>query len=96
MNVSKEEILKYASAINIEVNDEEIKNIENSIQDLTSRLDKLLAEDTGEFNRKMLGADLKNQFDSNSDNEVENDDHMKNLNNYDGQYIGVEKVIIDE
>lgn len=96
MNVSKEEILKYASAINIEVNDEEIKNIENSIQDLTSRLDKLLAEDTGEFKRKMLGADLKNQFDSNSDNEVENDDHMKNLNNYDGQYIGVEKVIIDE
>lgn len=96
MNVSKEEILKYASAINIEVNDEEIKNIENSIQDLTSRLDKLLAEDTGEFDRKMLGADLKNQFDSNSDNEVENDDHMKNLNNYDGQYIGVEKVIIDE
>ncbi len=96
MKISKEEIKKYADAINIEVNETEINSIEASIMDITSRLDQLLSEDTGDYKRKMLGTDIENQLDSTHTNEVAEDDHMKNLNNFDGEYIGVEKVIIDE
>lgn len=96
MKISKEEIEKYANAINLEINEEEIVSIENSIVDLTSRLDQLLAENTGDFARKMSGAEVNNILDNKHINEVENDDHMKNLNNFDGEYVAVEKVIIDE
>ncbi len=96
MKISKEDIKKYADAINIEVSEAEVNSIEASIMDITSRLDQLLAEDTGDYKRKMLGTDIENQLDSTHINEVAEDDHMKNLNNFDGEYIGVEKVIIDE
>ncbi len=96
MKISQEEIKKYADTINIEVSAEEISSIETSIMDITSRLDQLLAEDTGDFERKMLGTDNVNQFDVKHENEVKDEEHMTKLNNFDGEYIGVEKVIIDE
>ncbi len=96
MKISKEEIKKYADTINVEISEEEVASIETSIMDITSRLEQLLEEDSTIQKRKMVGTDLENQFDSTHVNEVEEDDHMSKLNNFDGEYIAVEKVIADE
>ncbi len=96
MKISKEEIQKLADAINIEINEQEIEHIENSITDLTTRLDQLLNEEIKTDERMMVATDNVNQFDSIHENEVSEKDHLENLNNFDGEYIGVKKVIGDE
>lgn len=96
MKISKEEIQKLADAINLEINDQEIAHIEESITDLTTRLDQLLNEEVKTDQRMMVATENINQFDSTHENEAEEKDHFKNLNNFDGEYIGVKKVIGDE
>ncbi len=96
MKISKEEIQKLADAINLEINDEEVNHIESSIMDLTTRLDQLLNEEISTEQRTMVATTNINQFDSTHENEANEQDHFQNLNNYDGEYIGVKKVIGDE
>ncbi len=96
MNISKAEIIKLANTINLEVSDEEITNIERTIVDITERLDMLLNEEVSTDKCKISATENINQFDSTHENETENNDLMENLNNVDGEYIAVKKVIGDE
>ncbi len=96
MKITKAEIEKLANTINIEVSEEEITNIESSIKDITERLDQLLSEDLTTDERKITATENVNQFDNNHENEASADNHMENLNNYDGEFIEVKKVIGDE
>ncbi len=96
MKISRSEIEKLANTINIEVSEEEITNIESSIKDITERLDQLLKEDLKTEECKINATENVNQFDTTHDNEAINDEHMRGLNNFDGEFIEVKKVIGDE
>lgn len=96
MKISKEEIIKLANDINIEVSTEEVAHIEASIMEITDRLAQLLAEDEAGSDRKILATENVNQFDKEHNNETAGDDLCQDLNNFDGQYFEVKKVIGDE
>lgn len=96
MKISRSEIEKLANTINIEVSEEEITNIESSIKDITERLDQLLKEDLKTEECKINATENVNQFDTTHEDETQNADHMTGLNNFDGEFITVKKVIGDE
>lgn len=94
MKIDKTEIKRLADVININVTDEELEKLEVSIGAVTEKLDELLdvhvdAEPLHSPNQN------RNVFSTNID-ESTNETTMKNVNNFDGEYVHVKKVIGDE
>lgn len=93
MKLTIEELKKLADTINVDVTDEEIMQIQNSIVDITSRIDEMLqvADDCEPF---ISPCEQTNVF--NGEFEKTDSNIMEKLNGYDGEYIKTEKVVDDE
>ncbi len=94
MKITKEEILEIAKLINVDLNNEEIKQVEESISQIVTRFDEMLGVE--ELTKPMVSPTPNiNQFSSN-ENEADGSDVFEHLNNHDGTYIKTKKVIGDE
>jgi Asp-tRNA(Asn)/Glu-tRNA(Gln) amidotransferase C subunit len=94
MKISKEEIVKLADSIMLELNHEEIEQISASIEEISSRISELLEIEV-DCDPKIMGAEKVNVFNSDY-NEVVCDDMMSSLNGFDGTYVRTGKVIDSE
>ncbi len=94
MKITKEEILNISDLINIDLTDVEIEEIEQSISQIVTRFDEMLAIE--EVGHKMITPN-KNTNEFNQEfGSVDKDELFKNVNNFDGEYVKTKKVIGDE
>ena len=94
MKIDKNEIKKLADAIKINVTNSELESLEESIADITKKLDELL-EIKVEVEPKTSGVDLENIIITDHVMDVDNN-FINSVNNFDGEYVHVKKVIGDE
>ena len=94
MKIDKNEIQKLADAIKINVTNSELESLEESIADITKKLDELL-EIKAEVEPKTSGVDLENIIITDHVMDVDNN-FINSVNNFDGEYVHVKKVIGDE
>ena len=94
MKIDKNEIKKLADAIKINVTNSELESLEESIADITKKLDELL-EIKAEVEPKTSGVDLENIIITDHVMDVDNN-FINSVNNFDGEYVHVKKVIGDE
>ncbi|MGL5020695.1 MAG: hypothetical protein ACRC5R_01535 [Mycoplasmatales bacterium] len=95
MKISKEEIIKLADSIMIELNEKEINEIEASIEDISTKLQEMLNVQV-ECDPKIMEGHNINQFNQEFLHEVDTRKMMETLNNFDGTYIKTGKVIDNE
>ncbi len=94
MKITKEEIKNISDMINIDLNEEEVVEVENSIAQIVKRFDEMLAiEDLEE--RKISSTRQVNQFNEDF-SQTNTNELFENINNFDGEYVTTKKVIGDE
>lgn len=94
MKISKEEIIKLADSIMLELNDQEIEQISNSIEEISVRINELLELEI-DCEPKIMGTEQINIY-NNDYNEPVNEAMMSSLNGFDGTYVRTGKVIDNE
>jgi Asp-tRNA(Asn)/Glu-tRNA(Gln) amidotransferase C subunit len=94
MKISKEEIVKLADSIMIELNEQEIEQIGNSIEEISGRISELLEVEV-DCDAKIMGTANTNIY-NNVFDETFNSDMMASLNGFDGTYVRTGKVIDNE
>jgi Asp-tRNA(Asn)/Glu-tRNA(Gln) amidotransferase C subunit len=94
MKISKEEIIKLADSIMLELNDQEIEQIGNSIEEMSARISELLEIEV-DCEPKIMGTDNNNIYTNVYDENISTD-MLTSLNGFDGTYIRTGKVIDNE
>ena len=92
MKITKEEVLKLANDIKIDIPDSDLDAIIESIEDISRNLEELVKFEV-EAEPKMMEATITNQFNDDYSKEVDTKELMEAMNNYDGTYIKIGKVI---
>ena len=95
MKITKEEVLKLANDIKIDIPDSDLDAIIESIEDISRNLEELVKFEV-EAEPKMMEATITNQFNDDYSKEVDTKELMEAMNNYDGTYIKIGKVIDSE
>lgn len=95
MHICKDELKEMAEAIKLNLTEEELIEIEASITTITGKLNELLKVEVDD-EAKTHGTDLSNVYAADVDPEQSSMQTMKDINNFDGEYVHVKKVIGDE
>ncbi len=95
MKLSKEEILKIAKIIKLEITDQELEEIQNEIMLMTKRVDEMINL-VDLCDEKFISPNENINVYSSNENECSNVDVLKYTNNFDGKYINTKQVIGDE
>jgi len=95
MKITKEEIIDIATTMKFEVDEKDIKAIQETVDAVGKNLESLFDEETDGI-PKMHGIELENQFNNDFDEEVDVADILRALNNFDGEYVRLEKGLKDE
>ncbi len=93
MLISKDEIKLLADKVRIELTEEEINSISESIIGITEKIEEIVDVDTSNEDNTFLNAkedlDVKTEF---YNEEIDQNVDMNKINNYDGKYLRVSKV----
>lgn len=92
MRISKEEIIKLAHNIKLDLTEAEIIEIGDSIEEITKSLDEMLDIETTDERKIMGNENLSNVFSNHEDDGITHDEITSHLNNYDGEYVNVIKM----
>ncbi len=89
MKINKEELKEISKKINIDLDDNELETINESICKITDKLNEIFGEETNEDS-------IRTSATNNHDLEKEvNDDYekvdMNKINNFDGTYVKIKK-----
>ncbi len=89
MKINKEELKEISKKINIDLDDNELETINESICKITDKLNEIFEEETNEDS-------IRTSATNNHDLEKEvNDDYekvdMNKINNFDGTYVKIKK-----
>ncbi len=89
MKINKEELREISKKINIDLDDNELETINESICKITDKLNEIFEEETNEDS-------IRTSATNNHDLEKEvNDDYekvdMNKINNFDGTYVKIKK-----
>ena len=95
MKITKEEVIKLANDIKIDIPDSDLDSIIESIEDISRNLEELVKFEV-EAEPKMMETTNVNQFNDEFYKEVDTKELMESMNNYDGTYIKIGKVIDSE
>ena len=95
MKITNEEIKKIADKIEIDITDDEINKIKNSIEDITEFLDDCFAQEITNEEKIMGNEELINVFQKNADEAYEKEVDLtklhNSLNNFNGEFIEINK-----
>lgn len=94
MKFEMDKIKTLADAIEIEFSEQELDLLMDSLDELTTKLDDLLEIDVNS-EAKTCSSKQSNVFNDKCSNE-DNLEFMKSVNNFDGKYVSVRKVINNE
>ncbi len=93
MLISKDEIKLLADKVRIELTEEEINSISDSIISITEKIGEIVDVDTSNEDKTFLNAkedlDVKAEF---YNSEIDENVDMNKINNYDGKYVRISKV----
>jgi len=92
MKITKEEISKLAKDIKVDIPDADLDSIIESIEDISRNLDELVKFEV-DAEPKIMETTITNQFNDDYSKEVDTKELMESMNNYDGTYIKIGKVI---
>lgn len=91
MKIQKEELRKIADTLKIELSEEEVNIIEDSIDKITDKLDEIFKEEVENEKQIRTLAQTEYKIDNSKNKNIDNVD-MNKLNNFDGEYISIEKI----
>ena len=100
MKITNEEIKKIADKIELEITNEEMEKIKSSIEDITEFLDDCFAQDINDDKKIMGNENISNIFQKDSEKSFEKEVDLsklhQSLNNFNGEYIEINKGDNDE
>ena len=95
MKITKEEVLNIAETMKFEVTEEDINAIQETVGAVGKTIEGLFEIET-DGEEMFLGTNQVNQFNNDFEEEVDVEDILKSLNNFDGEFVRLEKGLKDE
>ncbi len=90
MKINKEELKEISKKINIDLDDNELETINDSICKITDKLNEIFNEDTLEQEEIRTSANNKHDLEKEVNSDYEKVD-MNKINNFDGTYVKIKK-----
>ncbi len=89
MKINKEELKEISKKINIDLDDNELETINDSIAKITDKLNEIFNEETGEDSTRTSATNV-HDLESEVNGDYEKVD-MNKINNFDGTYVKIKK-----
>lgn len=90
MKINKEELKDIAKKINIDLSENELDTINNSIVSITDKLNEIFEEDTDGVFEKRTSSEKSQDLEEEVIDDYERVD-MSKVNNFDGKYVRIKK-----
>lgn len=90
MKINKEELKTIAGQLKIDLHDDELDKINDAIYKITDKLNEIFEEDTEGYERTRTMANKEHDITKAELTNKEQVD-MKTINNFDGEYVVIQK-----
>lgn len=97
MEFTKDKVREMAETMHLALNDEEVNEVFAKVKEFSSNMEAMLAEDVTGYEPYKMSTLNKNVFQTEEEAEEFDMEHLKStLNDFDGEYFVIKKVMEDE